>query len=33
VMVGGAPEKLETYVHGEEARWGKVVHDANIQIQ
>ena len=32
-MVGGAPEQLGTYVQGEEARWRKVVRDANIEIE
>jgi tripartite-type tricarboxylate transporter receptor subunit TctC len=33
IMVGGAPEQLETYVQGEEVRWRKVVHDAGIEIE
>jgi tripartite-type tricarboxylate transporter receptor subunit TctC len=33
IMVGGAPEQLGQYVQGEEARWRKVVHDADIKIE
>lgn len=33
IMVGGAPEALGRYVQGEDARWRKVVHDANIKIE
>ena len=33
VMVGGAPEQLSTFVRGEEARWRKVVRDADIKIE
>jgi tripartite-type tricarboxylate transporter receptor subunit TctC len=32
IMVGGAPELLERYVRGEEARWRKVVRDADIAV-
>jgi len=33
IMVGGAPSLLADYVHGEEARWRKVVHEAGIKIE
>ena len=33
IMVGGVPEQLGTYVRGEEARWRKVVRDAEIKIE
>jgi tripartite-type tricarboxylate transporter receptor subunit TctC len=33
VMVGGAPEELDRYVHGEEERWRKVIEDAGIKIE
>ncbi len=33
IMVGGSPEQLETYVKGEEARWRKVIKDANIKLE
>jgi tripartite-type tricarboxylate transporter receptor subunit TctC len=33
IMVGGPPEQLETYVLGEEARWRKVIKDADIKIE
>jgi tripartite-type tricarboxylate transporter receptor subunit TctC len=33
IMVGGPPEQLDTYVRGEEARWRKVVRDADIKIE
>jgi tripartite-type tricarboxylate transporter receptor subunit TctC len=32
VMVGGTAEELERYVEGEEARWRKVITDANIKM-
>ena len=31
IMIGGSPEQLKTYVEGEEARWRKVIKDANIK--
>ena len=33
IMVGGTPEQLKTYVDGEEARWRKVIKDANIKLE
>lgn len=33
IMGGGAPDELSKYVHGEEARWRKVVKDAGIKIE
>ena len=33
IMVGGSPEKLRTYVEGEEKRWRKVIQDAKIKIE
>ncbi len=33
VMVGGAPEQLESYVLDQEALWRKVVHDAGLTIE
>jgi tripartite-type tricarboxylate transporter receptor subunit TctC len=33
IMVGGAPEQLGTYVRGEEARWRKVIRDADIKAE
>jgi len=32
VMVGGTPEQLQQYVDGEEARWRKVIKEADIKI-
>jgi len=32
VMAGGTAEELERYVEGEEARWRKVITDANIKM-
>ena len=33
VMVASEPAELDRYVHGEEERWRKVIHDANIRIE
>lgn len=33
IMVGGPPEELDRYVHGEEQRWRKVIEDAGIKIE
>ncbi len=33
VMVASAPAELDRYVRGEEERWRKVIHDANITIE
>ncbi len=33
IMVGGTPEQFGAYVAGEEARWRKVIKDANIKIE
>jgi len=33
IMVGGTSEQLKTYVDGEEARWRKVIKDANIKLE
>lgn len=33
VMVAGPPAELDRYVRGEEERWRKVIHDANIRIE
>jgi tripartite-type tricarboxylate transporter receptor subunit TctC len=33
IMVGSTPEELASYVAGEEARWHKVVKDANIKTE
>jgi tripartite-type tricarboxylate transporter receptor subunit TctC len=33
IMVGGTPDKLKSYVEGEEARWRKVIKDANIKLE
>ena len=33
VMVASEPAELDRYVRGEEARWRKVIHDANIRIE
>jgi tripartite-type tricarboxylate transporter receptor subunit TctC len=33
IMVGGAPDLLERYFQGEEARWHKVIKDADIKIE
>jgi tripartite-type tricarboxylate transporter receptor subunit TctC len=33
IMVGGTPEQFGSYVAGEEARWRKVIQDANIKIE
>ena len=33
VMVGGPPEELDRYMHGEEERWRKVIEDAGIKIE
>src|SRR5436305_1277757 len=32
VMVASEPAELDRYVRGEEERWRKVIHDANIRI-
>ena len=32
-MVGGTPEVLGQYVHGEESRWSKVIKSANIKLR
>jgi tripartite-type tricarboxylate transporter receptor subunit TctC len=32
VMAGGSAEELDRYVQGEEARWHKVIADANVKI-
>jgi len=31
-MAGGSAEEFDHYVQGEEARWRKVITDANIKI-
>jgi tripartite-type tricarboxylate transporter receptor subunit TctC len=33
IMVGGTPEQLDTYVRSEEARWRKVIRDADIKAE
>jgi tripartite-type tricarboxylate transporter receptor subunit TctC len=33
IMVGGSPEKLDRYVQDEEARWRKLIKDANIKVE
>jgi tripartite-type tricarboxylate transporter receptor subunit TctC len=33
VMVASPPTELDRYVRGEEDRWRKVIHDANIKIE
>ena len=33
VMVASPPAELDRYVRGEEERWRKVIHDANIRIE
>jgi tripartite-type tricarboxylate transporter receptor subunit TctC len=33
VMVAGPPAELDSYVRGEEARWRKVISDANIRVE
>ncbi|WFU15479.1 tripartite tricarboxylate transporter substrate binding protein [Bradyrhizobium sp. CB3481] len=33
IMVGGSPEALDRYVRDEEARWGKLIKDANIKVE
>jgi tripartite-type tricarboxylate transporter receptor subunit TctC len=33
IMVGGSPEELDRYVRDEEARWRKVIKDANIKVE
>lgn len=33
IMVGSAPEELDRYVSQEEARWRRLVKDANIDVQ
>jgi tripartite-type tricarboxylate transporter receptor subunit TctC len=33
VMVASPPAELDRYVRGEEERWRKVIHDANIKIE
>jgi tripartite-type tricarboxylate transporter receptor subunit TctC len=33
VMVASEPAELDRYVRGEEERWRKVIHDANIRIE
>jgi tripartite-type tricarboxylate transporter receptor subunit TctC len=33
IMVGGSPEELDRYVRDEEARWGKLIKDANIKVE
>jgi tripartite-type tricarboxylate transporter receptor subunit TctC len=32
VMVASSPAELDRYVRGEEERWRKVIHDANIRV-
>jgi tripartite-type tricarboxylate transporter receptor subunit TctC len=32
-MVGGTPEQFGAYVAVEEARWAKVIKNANIKIE
>jgi tripartite-type tricarboxylate transporter receptor subunit TctC len=32
-MVGGSPEELDRYVQNEEARWRKVIKDADIKVE
>jgi tripartite-type tricarboxylate transporter receptor subunit TctC len=32
-MIGGTPEQLDQYVRGEEARWRKVITEANIKAE
>lgn len=33
IMIGGAPDRLKSYVDGEEARWRRVIKDANIKLE
>ena len=33
IMVGGPPEELDRYVRDEEARWAKLIKDANIKVE
>jgi tripartite-type tricarboxylate transporter receptor subunit TctC len=33
VMVASKPAELDRYVRGEEERWRKVIHDANIRVE
>jgi tripartite-type tricarboxylate transporter receptor subunit TctC len=33
IMVGGSPAELDQYVQGEEARWSKLIKDANIKAE
>jgi tripartite-type tricarboxylate transporter receptor subunit TctC len=33
VMVASEPAELDRYVRGEEERWRKVIHDANIRVE
>jgi tripartite-type tricarboxylate transporter receptor subunit TctC len=33
VMVASPPAELDRYVRGEEERWRKVIHDANIKVE
>jgi tripartite-type tricarboxylate transporter receptor subunit TctC len=33
VMVASPPAELDRYVRGEEERWRKVIHDANIRVE
>ncbi len=33
VMVGGPAAELDRYFSGEEARWRKVIRDANIKVE
>ena len=31
VISAGAPAELDTYVRGEQARWGRIVEDNNLK--
>jgi len=33
IMVGGSPEELDRYVQAEEARWRKLIKDADIKVE
>ena len=33
IMVGSSPEALDRYVQDEEARWRKLIKDANIKAE
>ena len=33
IMAGSSPDELDSYVQGEEARWRKLIEDADIKVE